>query len=461
MDIPRILLAGSASHVGKTIISLGLICALRKRGYRVQPFKVGPDYIDTGYHTKVASVCSRNIDSFLMDEETILNIFERNFFSSNADIAVIEGVRGLYEGASVATEEGSTAHIAKMLQSPIILIIDVASLNKSAAALVLGFMHFDADCEIKGIIANNIAGEEHKKKVKEAIERFTDCEVLGTLPKDEELRLKERHLGLITAVESFVEEKIEKIRDKIEENVNVERIIEIAKSAKTLQSLLPAEKGKIKKNKINEEVNIGVAYDNAFNFYYEDSLDLLRSEGCNIHFFSPINNEKLPEGCDGLFFGGGYPEIFALELSKNKKMRKCIKKLAEDEMPIYAECGGLIYLANKLSFEKRNFNMVGFLPCSAKMGRRHVSLTINEIIRDTIIGKKGIIKGHEFHYTEIYDIARDAKFAYRMLRGTGMDGSYDGIVEKKALAAFTHLHFASDIRIVENIVKNLKEYRKK
>jgi cobyrinic acid a,c-diamide synthase len=453
MHIPRLVISGNGSDVGKTTVSIGIMYALTKMGYEVQPFKVGPDYIDPGYHTRATGNASRNIDSFLMKEGTIMEIFTRN----SKDICIVEGVRGLYEGISVYNERGSTAHIAKILRSPVIMIIDGRSITRSAAAIVSGFKGFDPLVDVRGVIVNNVSGESHRRKVSTAIEKYAKTEVLGTIPREEGIHMERRHLGLIPSMECKpFEETLEEIRGVMERYVNLERVVEIADSAPDLRI---AEE-KIFKRRNEERERVGIAYDDAFNFYYSDSFDLMELNGCDLVFFSPMHDEDVPDDIHGLYMGGGYPEVFSKELKENWKMRRGIKELAEDDMPIYAECGGLIYLSKSIRNDQEE-EMVGFLPCKAEMSDRHVSFTINKIARDTIIGDTGLLlKGHEFHYTKIYDIPHDISFGYEMLRGKGIDGIHDGIVQNSTFSAYTHLHFASNPRVVENLVGRFEKYGK-
>ena len=454
--LPRVLFAGTASGVGKTLICAGLILALRRRGYRVQPFKVGPDYIDPGYHTKAAGVPCRNLDSFLMNEATITEIFVKH--AANADISIIEGVRGLYEGISVDSDEGSTAHIAKILKTPVILILNARSITKSAAAIVLGFKSLDPNIKIGGVILNSVFNEEHRRKLARAIENYAKVPVLGALPRSDALSVGERHLGLLTALENVID--LQRVADFVEEHIAVEKIVELAEVAPPLSS--SGNIHSLRASSTCNGVRLAVAYDNAFNFYYQDSLDVLRSLGCRILFFSPMQDAALPE-CDGLYLGGGYPEVFAAELSKNKSMLRSVKRAAEDEMPVYAECGGLIYLSRAFEGEGR-FEFVGFLPCEVRMRRRHIGYTVNQIISRTILGDSGILRGHEFHYTEC-EVSDDVQFAYKMLRGSGMVSrggeNYDGIVQGATLAAYTHLHFAACRKAAENFVARLRSFSKK
>jgi cobyrinic acid a,c-diamide synthase len=475
MHIPRLVIAGSASRVGKTTVSVGIMYALSKRGYDVQPFKVGPDYIDTGYHSEATGNASRNIDGFLMGRKTIAEIFTR--YARDKDICIVEGVRGLYEGISVHDERGSTAHIAKMLRFPTVVVIDGRSITSSAAAMLIGLKKYDARVDIRGAIVNNVGSESHARKVSRAIETHAKTEVLGTIPGNEKMYLKERHLGLIPSHESLPVKALESIRDVMENELNMERIIEIANSASDLS--IARNRIFVRNGKHKSKVKAGIAYDETFNFYYPDSLELMRLKGCDLSFFSPLHDKTVPD-VDGLYIGGGYPEVFAKELSENMSMRIGIKKLAEDGAPIYAECGGLMYLSKSIKGRiptvdrcpsgnsdppsedrsKDSYDMVGFLPCRAGMASRRVSFTINEIIRDTIIGKRGILKGHEFHYTRLYDVPRDIRFGYRMLRGEGIANGLDGIMQNETFASYTHLHFASCPRVAVNIVNSFRKYKK-
>ena len=451
MNIPRLIFSGSGSAVGKTTISSGIMCALSKKGYDVQPFKVGPDYIDCGYHEKATKNPSRTLDSFLMDEDTIAEIFTRN----TKDISIIEGVRGLFEGISIEDEIGSTAHISKILHSPVILIVNVRSITKSAAAIVSGFKSFDPNVKISGVILNNISGSSHKQKVVRAVENLSDTEVLGAIPKDDRMEIEQRHLGLHLPHENQdLDATLDDIRAVIEENVNLDRILEIANTSEDF----PKTKERLYKKLGENKVKVGVAYDKAFNFYYADSLDLLRLHGCQLHFFSPLNDKNLPDEIDGLYIGGGYPEVFAEELSNNSGMMKHINRAANDDMPIYAECGGLIYLSKRFEGNK----MVGFLPCSAKMSKRHLRFTICKTIRKTIIGDKGLtLKGHEFHYTTLKDLPDDTCFSYEMVRGAGIDGKYDGIIQNNTLSSYNHLHFATEPGVVKSLVGSFGKYKRR
>jgi len=439
MRLPRIVFAGSGSGVGKTTITIGIMEALRRSGLGVQGYKVGPDYIDPGYHHVATGQPSRNIDSVLMTPATIKEIFFRN--STSKDLSIIEGVRGLFEGISVYREEGSTAHIAKILKTPVVLIVNAKSITKSAAAIVHGFKSFDSDVRIEGVILNNIAGEAHRKKVVSAVEDLAGVRVIGAIPRSEEMKICDRHLGLIPMVESRI--GLEGIRSVIETHVDLDGIIEIAEMAPEMEVEDPVVF--LRQQGVGDEVlKVGVAYDDAFNFYYEDSLDLLRINRCEPVFFSPLNDKKLPP-LDGLYIGGGYPEVFAKELSVNEGLLKDLQRVLDAGIPTIAECGGLIYLGKKLAGSKG----VGFLPIESGMNGRHVKFTIAETIEDSVLFAKGSrVLGHEFHYTTIEEVPADLRFAYRMLRGKGIDGEHDGIIQGNTIASYTHLHFASSPELV-------------
>ncbi|RLG35324.1 Ni-sirohydrochlorin a,c-diamide synthase [Methanosarcinales archaeon] len=451
MKFPRIIFAGSGSGVGKTTITTGVMSALTGRGFDVQGYKVGPDYIDPGYHRKATGHSSRNIDSVLMTPATIKEIFFRN--STSKDLSIIEGVRGLFEGISIHQEEGSTAHIAKILKAPVILIVNAKSITKSAAAIVHGFKSFDREVMIKGVILNNIAGEEHRKKVVTAVEDLAGVSVIGAIPRSEEMEICDRHLGLIPMVESGIE--LEEIRSVIETYVDLDRILEIAESAPEIETEAPVVF--LRQEGIGDGIfRVGVAYDDAFNFYYEDSLDLLRINGCEPVFFSPLSDKRLPQ-LDGLYIGGGYPEVFAKELSRNESMLKDLQRVLDDGIPTIAECGGLIYLGKKLAGSRG----VGFLPIESGMNGRHVKFTVAETINDSVLFAKGKrVLGHEFHYTAVHDPPEDLRFAYRMLRGNGIDGKHDGIIQGGTLASYMHLHFASDPEPVVRFREAMERFRR-
>lgn len=455
IDISRIIIAGDRSSAGKTTISIGIMSVLRDMGYKVQPFKVGLDFIDPSYHTEVTGRDSRNLDGFLMSEETVREVFSHG--AEDADIAIIEGVRGLFEGLEVKTDIGSTAQIAKILECPVILVIDARSITRSAAAIVSGYVSFDHDVNIVGVILNNIGSPSHGEKARMAIENYADIPVIGEIPRNDLMKISMRHLGLIPALEGRRRKNIEfcnnidRIKSIINEGIDIDKLISMARSAKPL--VRPKEK--IYKEQKKGDVRIGVALDEAFNFYYRDNLELLQLAGAELIYFSPIKDNSIPK-VDGIYIGGGYPELFARELEDNLSMRESLAQACEEGLPIYAECGGLMYLTEEINtdiycnekyadMQKGNFRMVGAVKGRTLMGmKRIVTYNIGSFIKDNVIGRAGTtFTGHEFHHSEIVDLPKNTTFAIRIERGTGINGELDGILMKNTLAAYSHLHAAS------------------
>ncbi len=431
----RIILAGTGSAVGKTTIATGIMKALSEK-YDVQPFKVGPDYIDPSYHTLATGNTSRNLDSFFMEKGQIRDSYLKAM--KDKDIAVIEGVRGLYEGIDSINDIGSTASVAKALKAPVILIINSRSLVKSAAALVLGFKALDPEINIAGVILNKVKNKAHYEKTKRSIEEITKTEVIGGIIRDDNISIEQRHLGLVPARERETSIKFIDIWSKtIQESIDLDRLVEIAKSSPKITSdVIPIW------NKLNKShVKIGVAYDEVFNFYYKENIESLEANNAKIEYFSPLNDENLPD-IDGLYIGGGYPELFSKELSENKTMLNDIKNFHNEERPIFAECGGLMYLMNSIHDDK----VVNVFPYKAVLTDRVQALkyTIAEVQQDNIISKKGDkFHGHEFHYSKVIvdDLKHD--LAFNILRGKGSYNNQDGFMEKNTLASYVHTHVAA------------------
>lgn len=458
MKIPRFILAGTQSGVGKTTLSAGIMAALRKRGLQVQPFKVGPDYIDPAFHSFVTQNKSRNLDSWMLEQDHIIELFVKN--AANKDIAVVEGVMGLYDGSGSNKDVGSTAHVAKIIKAPIILIINGKGISASAAAQVLGYKLYDPQVDIKGIIINNVSGDAHYNLLKESIERDTAIQCIGYLKPNADIQLKSRHLGLIPSAEvKDLEEKIDKIRAMVEETIDVDALLAIANQAESMDYVVTNEERRM------ESVNIGVAFDKAFNFYYEDNLDLLRDLGANLIFFSPINDGKLPEDLHGLYFGGGFPEVFAAQLEKNQTMRRDIKKMIEKGIPTYGECGGLMYLSDGITtLEGQRHEMVGIFHAEAKMTKRlqrfgyvHVNMEKPCVLSNTYISTKA----HEFHRSVI-DEKEENEYVYRVnkIRNGKIVKSWKcGLKRYNALGAYAHIHFYSNKDIALNLIDNCRIYK--
>ncbi len=432
MRIPRLIITGATSGVGKTAITCAIIYGMKKRGYSVQPFKVGPDYIDPSYLSSISKNDTRNLDAWLMGNQELVNSFTKN---STSDFSIIEGVMGYYDGFSGLSNYSSTHHVASLLKSPVILVLDASKTARSIAATALGFQKFHKNSRIVGIILNKIGTEKHEILCKQALQSVK-IPVVGSITKDPVLSLESRHLGLIPAIENkSTRKKIYFIAKKIADFIEIDKLIEI--SSNTI-SITKQKNKKIKKTK----TIIAVALDNSFNFYYRDNIDALRREGAKIKFFSPISDSKVPS-CNGIYIGGGFPEILGNLLHKNHKMKKTIKNLAEKEIPIYAECGGLMYLTRSINYGRKKFNMVGLFDAETKMTKRmKLNYTKGKIKSNCIISPKPRnLRGHEFHYSELDSISSDSKFAYQLSLGDGIKNKQDGLVEYNTLASYGHLYF--------------------
>lgn len=447
----RVILAGTGSAVGKTTISTGIMKALSEK-YNVQPFKVGPDYIDPSYHTLATGNTSRNLDSFFMNPSQIRDSYNKAM--KDKDMAVIEGVRGLYEGIDSINDIGSTASVAKALDAPVILIINSRSLVKSAAALVIGFRELDKEINIAGVILNKVKNKNHYLKTKRSIEEITGVEVIGGIKRDDKIAITQRHLGLVPAVEKKNSlNHIDNWSEIIKESIDLDRLVEIMKGAPKINSNLEPIWNRLNK----QPVKIGVAFDEVFNFYYKENIESLEANNAKIEYFSPLNDENLPD-VDGLYIGGGYPELFSKELANNKTMLQDIKQLHLNDRPIFAECGGLMYLMNSIHDDK----MVNVYPYKSVLTDRVQALkyTITEVQEDNIISKKGdVINGHEFHYSKVLVDKNNIsnKLAFKILRGKGSYDNQDGFMERNTLASYVHTHVAAMPNFGGNLTISAKE----
>ena len=461
LNYRRLVIAGTGSGVGKTSIAIGIMKALIDKGYRVQGFKVGPDYIDPSYHTSITGRASRNLDPWLMREDGVIASFVNAM--RDADVAVIEGVMGMYDGLSGKDDYASTAHVARILKSPVILVLDASKSARSIAAVALGFIRYGSSrsrySRIKGVILNNIASDRHAEYCIDALEQL-NIQVLGVVKRSNDIMLEERHLGLIPTYESKnIRDKAYKVAAYVKDHLNIDAIVGIVESS-TKERIGSRHSNKsIDRINTRKDVSIGVALDESFNFYYADNIDIL-SRHADIKFFSPINDKDLPD-CDALYIGGGFPEVLADALSKNTSMMSSIKKMAEDGMPIYAECGGLMYLSRCIINDNGKYIMVGLIDADTIMSKR---LTLNyteaKVVKPCIVSTHAnIIKGHEFHYSRLDNLAEDSVYAYEMLRGKGIDGKHDGIIVYNTLASYMHIHFAYK-DIVRNLIKACKRYKR-
>lgn len=432
----RVVLSGTGSGVGKTTISTGIMKALSKK-HKIQSFKVGPDYIDPSYHKCATGNNARNLDSFFMSQGQIRQSFKHGMEKINADYGIIEGVRGLYEGISPVTDVGTTSSIAKALNAPVILIINSRSLVRSAAAMTLGFKALDKQINIQGVILNNVKSQKHYLKTKEAVETLANTPVIGGIVRDKSITMEQRHLGLIPAVEEErIKHLIEKWGELIEDNIDLDMLIEIMDNSQPIEE--DYEPIWLEKT-TSEKTRIGIPFDEAFNFYYQENLEALEANNAELVFFSPIHDEEIPD-VDALYIGGGYPEIFKKELSKNSSMLKSIKDFSENNNPIYAECGGLMYLTKSID----DLPMVNVFPYQSMLTKKvqGLSYTIAEVMQDNPILKKGEkYHGHEFHYSKVEYTGSDKNdFAFEMKRGVGITGKYDGLLKNKTVASYIHTH---------------------
>jgi cobyrinic acid a,c-diamide synthase len=453
LKIRRIVVAGVTSGVGKTTIALALMYALRKKGLLVQPFKVGPDFIDPSYHAFLTGRLSRNLDVWMMGKKGIVECFASA--CKDADVAVIEGVMGLYDGLSGKDSYASTAHVARILDSPVLLVVDAAKGARSIAAVVLGFLRFDKTIKISGIVLNNVAGARHATYITEAFHGKVNAPIVGIVKRSETGRMDERHLGLIPAAELQLKKRREILAasKSICDQIDVDRVLELC-GRSPIQNPRPIETSSKKR------VRVAVALDESFNFYYSDNLDAIRKNGAQLIFFSPVNDAKLPEGVDGIMLGGGFPEVLADELEDNTSMMKSIRAAVEDGAPVYGECGGLMYFTRSIrgyKGQRRARKMAGLIDADTMMTGR---LTLNYTMAECdgpIFGRQSL-KGHEFHYSRVIDISKDSRFAYSMQKGFGVTGTKDGfVIGDSGIAAYMHLHFANNElgqRMVEACVKH-------
>ncbi len=450
----RLVVAGVTSGVGKTTIASAMLAAFRRRGRTLQPFKAGPDYIDPTYHSLAAGRPCRNLDSVLLPPATLRALFDRA--SAHVDLALVEGVMGLFDGRSGRGEEGSTAQIAKLLGAPVVIVIDVAKTARTAGALALGCARFDLDLPVAGFILNRVASEAHARAATEAVEGATGLPVLGAVPRDDALALPERHLGLIPTAESGPDAAlVDRLTDVAERYLALDRLWSIAGAlperdpaagAGEDRNLFPLDPPPVR-------ARIAVARDRAFNFYYEDSLDLLAAWGAELAPFSPLLDQCLPVGTQGLYLGGGFPELFAAELAENQPMHAALRRAAEAGLPIYGECGGLMYLGRLLrDFSGRRHTMVGLVPISSAMQRERVTVgyRMATALRRTPLLEPGMqVVGHEFHYSQLEAPVDEQHAAYRL---TERGGAAEGFARGNVVVSYLHVHFGSDPAMARRFV---------
>ena len=432
LKVPRLVVAGATSGVGKTSITSAIIYGIKRRGYSVQPFKVGPDYIDPSYLSSISKNNAKNLDVWLMGENELVQSFVKN---SASDISVIEGVMGYYDGFGGKTNFASTHHVASLLKSPTILVLDASKAARSIAATALGFAKFHRNSRIVGIILNKIGSMKHEKMCRQALANLK-VPILGSILKNSE-SMESRHLGLIPVKEQkSLQNKIKKISREISDSLDIDKIVQICKNVPQLPNAQPK---KFKK----PTATVAIALDSSFNFYYHDNLEALCREGARLKFFSPVSDKKIP-ACDLIYIGGGFPEVLGQSLERNTTMRKMIKKRAEEGTAIYAECGGLMYLTKSISFGKKKYKMVGLFDAETHMTKKMtLNYTEGRIRSDCLISTPAKFRAHEFHYSKIRNLSRDTKLVYDLKIGEGIAGKKDALSEYNTLASYCHLYFDS------------------
>ena len=440
----QFLISAAHKSSGKTTVSIGLCAALKQRGLTVQPFKKGPDYIDPMWLSLASGSICRNLDFYLMGHDEIRAMFEKH--SALADVSLIEGNKGLYDGLDLDGSNSNSA-LAQLLNVPVVLVIDARGMTRGIAPLILGYQAFDHNIRIAGVILNHLGGARHESKLRAVIEHYTDVPVLGAVPHDIDLRIQERHLGLMPSNETeLATSHVEKIGSAIAQQVDLERLLQLeSKPCLSTQDKIIFSPPKPAFAKNTLPVRVGLARDQAFGFYYADDLEALQSAGAELVPLDTLHDPALPE-IDGLFIGGGFPELMMQALQANTTLRAQIRTAIEGGMPVYAECGGLMYLARSLTWQGRTCEMVGAIGGDVVMqdkpvGRGYVRLQETDKMpwRLPSDAASGEIGAHEFHYSRLENLDPNTQFAYRVLRGHGVDGQHDGIVYKNTLACYSHL----------------------
>lgn len=469
--IKGFIIGATGSGAGKTTVVLAILSYLSKQGYAAAPFKVGPDFIDPGHHTKISGKTCFNLDSWMLTREYNTQIFRQN--AKNSDIAVVEGVMGLFDGYDALSETGSTAQMAKWLDLPVVLVVSAKGKARSAAAVVKGFEEFDPQLKLAGVIFTKIGSAVHYDYLKTAVEQNCKTTCLGFMPQNEKIFMPERHLGLMTAQEMDIKKDVLSLMGSmVEDHIEMETLI---------QSLEPYNFPKDPEPDNSDVIDesgpvIAVAKDKAFCFYYQDNLDMLKQFGARILEFSPLEDESLPENIDGIYLGGGYPEVYADQLSKKTRLLDQIKQSSLNSMPIYGECGGFMFLCRALcpaektclgqdhSDTKAELKMSGCFNFKVSMSNHLQSLGYREITlkENTVIGKKGaVLRGHEFHYSSLMEISNDISNVYQTTSRAGQKITLKGYQVKNTLGSYFHVHFGSNPECAKHFVSVCKAFKGK
>ncbi len=457
--IPRVVIAGLRGGSGKTTLSVSLCRAFTQKGRKVTAFKKGPDYIDAGWLSKATGRDCYNLDTYLIPEETVFKSFL--YHSKNSELSIIEGNRGLFDGLD-AGGTFSTAELSKRLKAPVVIVVDCTKVTRTIAALLKGVREFDPELMLEGVILNNIAGKRHEMVIREAIKEYTDLKVIGVVKRLKDVDLIERHMGLKPYQEhDDVEGIIEGLTEQITPSIDLEMLFKIAHSAPELipdEEISPYREGACEEH---QRVRIGVIRDRAFQFYYPENLEALKKLGAELIEIDATRMENLPE-IDALYIGGGFPETNAIELSRNRSFMESLKDRADSGLPVYAECGGLMYLGREIQYLGKSYPMTGVLPLSFELFQRPVAhgYTVVEVTEENPFYPVGtVIRGHEFHYSAVKGYNQGIEFSFRMLRGKGIRDGLDGVVYRNVLATYTHVHALGVPQWAEGLINAARKYR--
>ncbi len=463
VTIKGFVIAGTGSNCGKTTLSLGIMKYFTLLGYKVAPFKIGPDFIDPGHHAEICGTTSTNLDSWMLSQEYNQYLFMKG--CKHCDLAIVEGVMGLFDGYGGISEAGSTAQMAKWLNLPVILVVDAKGMAASAAAIVKGFESFDKDLNIAGVIFNRTGSPNHYQYLEAGIIKHCKAKPLGYILRDENLYLPDRHLGLITAREqSLTHKALMSLNSMIHKNTSLKEFVFHLPGIRKFSSEIPLYR---QGSHSSKKVRLAVAKDKAFCFYYPENLEILENHGAEIIYFSPLCDSSLPDNIHGIYFGGGYPEIYAETLSKNRPLLQEIKKKSLAGMPIYAECGGFMYLCSDLTgfSDNRKYPMASCFPFSVETSGKLRSLGYREItlLKKTLIGEKGaVLRGHEFHYSFLNDPVdgNGIENIYNVKKRDKNRSELSGFLTKSTLGSYFHVHFGSCPKAGKSFVNALKIYQK-
>jgi cobyrinic acid a,c-diamide synthase len=463
-EFPRLVIAALSGGSGKTIISIGIIAALRRRGYSVPPFKKGPDYIDAGWLALAAGRPCYNLDTFLLDTDLIRQSFCAH--SAPGGVAVVEGNRGLYDGIDLDGAT-STAELAKLLQAPVVMCVDCTKTTRTMAAVITGCVQFDPDLKIRGVILNRVAGQRHESILRRSIEHYSGVPVIGAVPKLGQQVFPERHMGLVPTPEhGWAADSIQSMARVASQNIDLDALLRLAREALPMSGICQPSNlnGSTGLRTTGQPVlaRIGILKDAAFQFYYPENVEALEMAGAELFFISPLSSGHFPE-IDALYIGGGFPETHAKELAENTEFSNRLRHLVDDGLPVYAECGGLMYLGKELVIEGRSFPMAGVLPLSFGLFKRPQGhgYTVVTVEGENPYYPVGLeIRGHEFHYSRVLSWSgRDKDLVFRMQRGVGIHGDRDGMVYKNILATYTHIHALGNPGWASALVRNAVAYR--